>query len=235
MSDYIAYDGVLSTTLGIVITAAPEITVPERKGKSYSVPGRNGDIIRQQNAWENVEQVYEIAYWDDYPADTAAIAAWLHKGRGYRRLRDTFDASHYRLAYVANEMGTVNMMRTTGTAKLTFVCDPRRFLVSGETETSYSASATVTNPTVFTAKPKVKVYGSGSGTVSVGGNTMQIDSITSGMILDGEAQNATNAAGTANYNQYVTGEWPELSAGANTVSFTGGVTSVTITPNYWEL
>lgn len=236
MNDYLTFAGVASTTLGIIITAAPEITIPERKFDTYSVPGRNGNIIRQQNAWENVEQTYEIAYWDEaYPTDTAALAAWLHGQSGYQRLSDSFDPDHFRLAYVVNETDTVNLMAKAGTAELQFNCDPRRFLVIGETATSYTEASTITNPTAFIAKPQVQVYGlqNGSGTISIGGKTMQIDAITPGMIIDGEAQNAS--IGTTNLNSRVTGDWPELVPGVNTVAFTGAVTSVVVTPNFWTL
>ena len=238
MSDYLTFAGVRSDTLDIIITAAPEIVVPRRKYDAYNVPGRNGDIIRQQNAWENVEQIYEIAYGmlgDNYRSHTAAIAAWLNAGRGYQRLTDTFDPDHFRLAYIVDELETVSMMEKVGTAELKFNCDPRRFLTSGEAPTSFPSAGTLNNPTSFTAKPFVQVYGltNGAGTISIGGKTMQIDAIIDGMIIDGESQNASS--GALNCNYYVSGDWPELAPGSNTISFTGDVTSVVVTPNFWTL
>lgn len=238
MHNYFTFAGVSSASLGLRVETVPNSDRPLRKVEAFNVPGRNGDIIRSQNAWENVTQTYTV--WGGRNlgdgADIGyAIAGWLFAPTGYQELSDTYDPDHYRLALFEGPFELENYLTRKGRADITFNCDPRRFLVSGKTATNYTEESVITNPTAFKAKPQVAVYGSGTGTISVGGRTLRIDSITSGMIIDGETQNATNAAGTANYNQYVTGDWPELAAGTNTISFTGGVTSVTVTPNWWTL
>ena len=55
MSGIITWNGVSSDTLGIYVEKAPSMNRPARKMDSYDVPGRNGSIIRMQDAWENVE------------------------------------------------------------------------------------------------------------------------------------------------------------------------------------
>lgn len=238
MHNFLTFAGVSSASLGLRIEAVPNSDRPLRKLEAYNVPGRNGDIIRMQNAWENVEQTYTV--WGGMNLGDAvgigySIAEWLFAPSGYQELTDSYDPDHFRLALFEGPFDLENRLTRQGRAEITFNCDPRRFLVSGRTPTSYSAADTLTNPTAFIAKPTVQVYGTTntSGTVTIGGKTMSIDAIVNGMIIDGEAQNASE--GTRNLNSYVSGDWPELAAGANTVAFTGGVTSVTITPNFWTL
>lgn len=234
MHNSLTFAGVSSASLGLRIEYVPNSDRPMRKMDAYNVPGRNGDIIRPQNAWENVEQTYTV--WGNGPIDTGySIAAWLFGPKGYQELTDTYDPDHYRLAVFSGPFDFENVLMRQGRAEITFNCDPRRFLVTGRTTVAFATSGTMTNPTAFTAKPQVQVYGAanGSGMVTVGGNTMQIDVISNGMIIDGEAQNCSD--GTNNFNAYVTGDWPELAPGENTIAFTGDITSVTITPNYWTL
>ena len=56
----ITWNNVTSDSLGIFVEAAPFYVKPKRKVDVYSVPGRSGDIIRPQDAWDNVDQDYEI-------------------------------------------------------------------------------------------------------------------------------------------------------------------------------
>lgn len=235
----ITWNGVRSDTFGIYVEKAPALNRPERKVDIYNVPGRNGSIIRMQDAWENVEQSYDIiagastrgsapSYWRN-------IADWLFSARGYAELSDDFEPGYYRQAFFTGPTDIENLMAEFGRASITFNCDPRRFLVAA-TQT-FNAAGTLRNPTNFTAKPHVRIYGTnnGSGIVSIGGKTMAIDPIVNGMVLDAEAQNATDVTNTYNYNSYVTGEWPQLASGSNNIAFSGDITSVVITPYFWRI
>ena len=76
------------------------------------------------------------------------------------------------------------------------------------------------------------------GTVSVNGTTVEIKSISGTMYLDCELENAYSVSAGApkneNANIYAP-DFPVLSPGDNAVQFTGGITSVAITPRWWEL
>ena len=55
MRGVIKWNGALSDQFGIDIEKYPNYTKPKRKMDVYSVPGRSGDIIMMQNAWDNTE------------------------------------------------------------------------------------------------------------------------------------------------------------------------------------
>ena len=76
--------------------------------------------------------------------------------------------------------------------------------------------------------------GSGKGTVTVGGRTVTLSKITSGMILDSLTQNAY--LGSSNLNGDISAaEFPVLLPGESAISFTGGVTALDIVPRWWTL
>ena len=222
------------TSGGVLIEHAPETNRPRRKADRYEVPGRNGDIIVPQDAFENVVRTYDlVVYGGDYDDMAADLMTWLYAPEGYQRLQDTFDEAVYRLAYASEDTDIENLMNTDGRCTVTFDCDPRRFLLTGEQAVSFSASGSITNPTRFTAKPVITVYGSGAGTITAGGKTIEISSIYDGMILDCDRCRAYY--GSSNLNNLVSGSFPELPAGAQTITITGGITLLEVVPNWWTI
>lgn len=218
----------------VLIEHAPETNRPARKLDRYEVPGRNGDVIVPQSAWENVTRAYDlVVYGGDYDKMTADLMSWLYAPEGYQRLTDTFDTAVYRKAYVSNETDIENIMTTDGRCTVAFECDPRRFLTSGESTTTITGTDSITNPTAFEARPVMTVHGSGSATIECGGNTITISSIVDGMVIDCNEQNAYK--GTVNYNNLVSGSFPVIPAGAQTITVTGGVTTIDVVPNWWTL
>lgn len=243
----ITWNGVSSDTIGIRIERAARIIRPRRKADVVSVPGRNGDILFMQDAWENYSQPYEIFFGTgaDLSAETAAdaVSAWLHSASGYARLEDTYEPDIYRKAYYVEEQDIENAITEYGRETIHFVCAPERFLKSGETAvTKSSSNTTMTNPTQYASRPLIRVNGSGSGTLTIAGSAMtysvSITGISSYIYLDCDEQNAYKTAGTnLNNNVTITNgvDYPRLSAGSNTITWTGGITSLQITPRWFRI
>ena len=235
MNGEITWAGVpLSTVMNVLIENAPETNRPARKVDRYEVPGRNGDIVVAQDAWENVPRTYDlVAYGGDYNQMTSALMEWLYAPSGYQRLEDSFDALVYRLAYVSEATDIENLVNENGRCTVSFECDPRRFLKTGESAVTLSGTGTITNPTRFAAKPVITVSGSGNGTIECGGNTITIAGIYDGMTIDCEQMDAY--AGTTNLNNLVSGSFPVIPGGEQTITITGGITSISVVPNWWTL
>lgn len=245
----ITFNGTASDTLGVRIERSPRIIRPRRKSDVVTIPGRNGDIVFMQDAWDNYVQPYDIFFGTgaDLSAETAAdaVSAWLHSASDYARLEDTFEPDIYRLAYYTEETDIENALTEYGRTTIRFNCRPERFLKSGETATTISStSGTISNPTGFASRPLIRVNCSGSGTITVANPTagktytVSLSSISSYIYLDCDEQNAYRTSGD-NQNNKVTitagGEFPRLWPGSNTISRTGSVTSVVITPRWFRI
>lgn len=233
----IIWAGKSSQDFGIVVENPPAIKRPARKFTKYTVPGRNGDIVEQQDAWDNYTQTYTIwAGGNDYgsaPITYSAISSWLLSPKGYQRLEDNFEPDIFREAYFVGPMEADNLLTKVGRCELSFVCKPQRFLKIGEKTTSYTQTSDLYNPTQFDAKPLIKVMGSGDGTVTLNGVTMTITGMTDYLYIDCEAMNVYRQE-VENMNSLVSGSFPTISPGMNTLAFTG-VTRVDITPRYFEI
>ena len=196
----IEFDGVRSTALGVFVEKYPPRPIPKRKHEKFSVPGRNGDVIVYEDAWENIVQPYDIYLSAEKPG-LPLVAA--------------------------NEFGR---------ARIEFDCQPQRFLKSGYTARSMAQGQVLRNPTGYTAKPVITVYGRGSGTLTIGGRTLTISVITDGMTLDcAEEEAYFYSSAVFNLNTAVTGNYPRLGAGDSAIGWTGGITAISLAPRWYEL
>ncbi len=222
----------------VIVRAAVTTTAPARKVEVVDVPGRSGSIVIPQNAWSNATREYSIFFvgetYGDYEKAVTAINAWLHRKSGYQRLEDTFAPEIFRNAFVNTDISVENVMNAHGSATLSFNCKPQRFLKTGEKSIAVVNGGNLRNPTGFPALPEIIVTGTGSGTLTIGEYSCSILNIDGEIHLDSESGNAYDSAGNRNTDTSIA-HYPELKPGDNKVTFSGGVTGVTIIPHLWEL
>ena len=225
-------DGVPSSTYGIYISGTGVWNAPERDVEVIEIPGRNGTLTLDNGRYKNIEVRYPAIFVNGFQSNIEGARAWLCKSPGYRRLEDDHDLTHYRLArYVSGLELNVATMLDAAKTTLRFDCMPQRFLKSGETEVTVTTD--ITNPTLFDALPKITVTGSSAGSLTINGNTVTISEIGTSVVLDCEIQRAYH--GTTPRDNSISGSFPVLVPGVNTISYSGGVTSVKIVPRWWTL
>ena len=234
----IEFDGVRSTALGVFVEKYPPRPIPKRKHEKFSVPGRSGDVIAYEDAWENVLQPYDIylsAEKPGLPLVAAKVTRWL-MADGYRRLEDEYDRDTFRLAAFLGPVDLENTLNEFGRARIEFDCQPQRYLKIGARPITAENGMTLQNPTGYTARPLLTVFGSGSGTITLGTYSVSLSVITNGMTLDCAEEEAYFYSGSVlNLNTVVSGAYPKLAAGASAVTWAGGVTGLTIIPRWYEL
>lgn len=222
-------------TANIIVQKYPERTIAKRKYEVISVPGRNGDLYFSQDAFENVVQEYDVyisAEQEKLPAMARKAAEWLSVP-GYHELWDSYEPEIFRLAYYAGSQNIENIFQRFGRMKLAFSCKPQRFLNSGKEAQVFSDTGALHNPTMCNASPELTVYGTGSGTVTVGNITFVLSEISEYIVVDSDLQDAYK--GLLNQNAKMTGEFPVLHPGENIISWTGDITGVSIVPRWWML
>ena len=233
----IVYGGEASSDYGMVVAEAPSFERPTRKQSVYTVPGRNVAVVFQQDAWEDVVRSYQVWLADDAEKDLVdqvdAFEAWLNSQKGYQRLEDSFEPDVFRLAYYSGGIGVSNHLTQYGEATLSFTCRPERFYKSGEQPVTVVNGDNINNPTRFAAKPLIHIEGSGTVTITCGGKTMSA-SVTDYINIDCEQMNAYRLP-AENKNSQISGSFPVIEPGINTVGITGTVSLCTITPRYFTI
>ncbi len=240
-TQYFTYDGVDSRTHGIYIKSAIKIGGAQPNVDKISVPGRSGDLLRYEGSFSNVGFSAECFVTGENVQDkVAAISQWLMGTDGYRTLRFPWEDG-FRMAYVANAPGVECLSNSIRAFALEFGCMPQVYTDAGQ-ERFEITSGTVLQNAWMEARPIIRVYGSGSGFLSVGGTIVSIKGLTPTppLILDCETQNAYKISGlggaTVNWNANIQAlEFPTLPHGDTTISWTGDITKVEITPRWWHL
>lgn len=237
---FITIAGKSSADFGVEIKVGSSLSSPGRDVTFHSIPGRNGDLITDNGRFSNAEYHYGAFIRgqnaNDFRAKFAGFRAYLGSHIGYVRLEDSYYPDEYRMAVL--NVGLTPEMVGTGVLAAEFEIEvnakPQRFLKSGEETKTFSSAGTLYNPTLYTALPLITVYGSGSGTLTVGDDAITISAIDSYLTIDSETQDAykgsVNKNGTITYDSF-----PMLEPGSNAISWSGGVTSVNIVPRWWTL
>lgn len=244
----------------IILKKNPDFNIPKRKIEVYNVPGRNGDVIVQQDAWENLQKQYVLFLKPNLSQRSLfslcrIVARWLCEPTGYNVLQDNYEPNYFYLAYLTDKITIQNHLQRFGTATLTFSCRPEKFLTEGADETpvftgrsligaSNPLVSTITNPTHFASKPLLRfvpIDGEGEARIVINDTTIDVSEMppsgSRGLILDCDTMNAysgdyINRNNRISMNNDV---FPVLEPGANTITVTGDINAMYITPRWWTI
>ena len=231
----IIFNNKSSADCRIQVAHPPGYAYPERDYTITHIPGRNGDIIQDNGCYKNVERTYEVSFDapnEDFATYANAVSAWLHSTTGYARLEDSYEPNYYRMATYQESNIFENLYNKAGTATIVYECKPQRFLKTGDNIITIQNSLTIMNPTGFEAYPLFKVTGT-SGVLTVNGNSITFSSIDDFVMLDCELQDAYKE--NINKNSTISGTFPVLKTGSNTISWAGDISSVTMKPRWWTI
>ena len=238
----VKFNNISSDSLGIIVETIPDYEMPLKKYERIHVPGRNGDIIVDSGDYENVNRVYNMAIvrvGASAPTVSRNLSKWLNQP-GYHRLEDSYQPDVYMMAVYEEGATITNLFDKAGRATITFNRMPQRYLKIGEKPLVYDdkndKKATITNPTDQIALPLIKVYGSGAGTVTIGPHVMTISSMSGYLYIDSSKEDIHKDYTNMNGYVTITNGFPKIVGFGNIpVKFTGGVTRVDITPNWWVI
>lgn len=232
-----SFAGEVSADFGVIVSKAPAFEHPTRKAQAFEVPGRNGVILQQQDAWADVARVYNVwlavDHADELPEKANGFAAWLNSIKGYQRLEDSFEPEVFRLAYYTGGGEISNQLMQYGEAAVSFNCRPERFYKSGDIARPLNSGEAIYNPTRFIAKPLIHIEGSGDIIATINGQSITAQ-VTDYINIDCERLNAYRLP-AENMNNKIAGTFPTIAPGVNTVNISGTVTAATITPRFYTI
>lgn len=237
------FDGENSFNYGVYISGGGTFDAPKRKAQKIEIPGRNGDLIIDDGAFENITVSYpafivaknETEFKEKLEAFRSALLSKV----GYVTLSDTYHEDEFRLAaYLEGLEVSPKLHNRTGDFTLVFECKPQRFLKSGQVPVNVESGDTIVNPTEFASKPLIEVNGTGA--LSVGALTVNITGEASQKIyIDSDIMEAyidqDGALISADDRITLNGpDFPTLQPGETGITF-DGITSVIITPRWWRI
>ena len=130
---------------GIYVDAAVSFNKPAKRVQSISVPGRNGNLIIDEGAFDNVLISYPVFEKSSFPMEFDSIVNWLASLEGYQRIECSNDPTHFRLGrFVVPQTPTSKRLNRDGYYQLSFDCKPQRYLNLGEVPTEIDANPSET-------------------------------------------------------------------------------------------
>lgn len=222
-----------SKDLGLVVTSSTVYASPQLSYSAEKIDGRNGNLITCDGSFQNVEIKVKMMWKDKAELITNQIKSWLMSAKGYKRLESDYQMDCYRMAMVSGTLDFEPFSNKSGSVEVTFTCKPQLFLKNGEQVTTFTSDGIIANPTLFDAKPLIRVYGVGE--LEIGSETITIaKGATSYIDIDCDIQDCYE--GLENRNGLVSlTDFPTLQSGDTGITLGTGITKVEITPRWWML
>jgi len=211
---------------GLRITQPPVIPPAKRIVESVEVDGREGTLTLLKG-WEDITFTMRVAL----------LGSNLHTR--FREILPVIFAAqiihfsndpsvYFRIKH-ASAGGLERKLSQLYDFPLTFICDPFRYMRNVPLITM-TAPGSVSNPGGVFALPRIKVYGAGSQTFTVGGKLTRMNILAGNLTLDSELMECFQ--GNVAQNNQMQGPFPVLETGTTAITWTSGVTKIEIEPRW---
>ena len=236
------WKGVDAAAYGVEVLRLPDLVSPAIRGAAQTVPGRSGTVFIPEGNGDVYEEIVGMAECylpyeqGGYVGDLPEIAAWLRgegwwqqsdlPGRRFKaRITDAISFQPLLVGFADRVFG------------LTVYAQPYRYFIENAALTIASSGNTLENRGNCPSEPRIVIRGSGDITLTINGQRASFEGISGGIIIDSELRDCLRLDGTTLYNSAATDmeDFPLLETGVNTISWTGTVTGVTITPRWRDI
>ncbi len=225
--------GASSDSYGVVVRSLPAPISGAQRNTTVVVPGRHGALHLMGDVRDEILLNIEcyLPYEQGVPvADLRAIIGWL-TGSGQLTLSDQPGVFFYGQILEAVNFEPVLPGYNDRVFSLPIWVKPHAYkLIVSDIVVTVSGSS-VSNPCTAESEPEITVTGSGDITLVIGSYVVELDAVDGKITLDCGARLA-HKDGVLAGSKVDLSEWPVLLPGANVISWTGIVSSVTISPRW---
>lgn len=229
MNDYVIINGVNSNTItGLAISKLPPITKPLMRNLREEIDGRDGDLITDFG-FSAYDKQLEIGLYGGF--DINQVIKYF-TGEGTITFSNESD-KFYKFK-ILDQIDYEKLLKFK-TATVVIHCQPFKYPITEPLITLSSGDNTITNNGNIYSKPTISIVGSGTVSISLGGNQIfSIDmSNNSKIVLDTAILEAYDPDSGQLLNRIVTGDYDsfKIESGNNTLNLSGTITTATLS-NY---
>lgn len=207
--EYFKFKDKSSATLGVLMADEWTLTRASQRYDTTEINGRDGAIL-SPIGYSLIEKKVECTLVNRKRLND--VIAWLN---GSGKLE--FDG-RYRQAAIYDEIDFENLGFNRNTFTIPFLLDPYWYREDGYS--SYASGDTVENNGNCDATPMIQITGTGDGTVTLGGVTIQIYDLTADDVVEIDclemSENLPSKVGLGF-------EYPKLAPGKNDITITGKI------------
>jgi len=226
--NYIIYNGINSNTLsGLIISELPPITKPKLRVQKTEIDGRDGDIT-DDLGYSAYDKELDIGLSRNFDIDKI-----INYFNGSGSFIFSNEPTKLYKGKIINQIDYTRLLKFKK-AKVMIHVQPFKYLVD-EIPTSLTitseTSLKVVNNGLLKSKPVITLTGTGTVTISLNGNsefTYTFPTADTYVTIDSDKMDAY--VGETLKNRNMTGEFPTLLVGENTITWTGTLTKIEIDP-----
>lgn len=223
--NYFMFKGINSKEFsGLVVNTLPPITKASKRVETQQIDGVDGEIITElgYSAYDK-----DITITLTKLKNLDEIMAWLN---GEGELVTSLEPDKVYKARIIKEID-YERVYSMKSATITFRVQPFKYELDENAVTLTQSGKSVTNQGLETSKPIMTITGSGTVELSINGNKVfkyTFPANETEVVIDSEKQDAY--LGTVLKNRNMSGEFPVLQSGDNTITWDGTVTSIVVEP-----
>jgi Phage-related protein len=116
-------------------------------------------------------------------------------------------------------------------ATLVFSAEPFGYLIENDPVVCTKSGTRVNNRGNVASEPVLVIEGEGDVNIAIGSQLLQIEGLVSGVPLTIDCESALASEDGVNAAGKITGELPKLSPGFNAITWTGSISTITVTVN----
>lgn len=223
------FKGIDSDSMGVYQTDNFPLPIASPRLEEITIPGRHGTLTLYDGGYQGSEITSNVVIkCDEEPLYMDEISQWL-SGIGKLELEGLDD--RYFIARVSNILSVDQFLRNdVYKFPLTFKCQPFGYLNTGTRPIVFSSGNTLRNQGNFESTPLIVAHGTGEGTITINDTVITLSNIDGYVNIDSETLECYK--GDTNLGQNMVGDYPILKTGVNTITFDGGITSISVTPRW---
>ncbi|MFT9269695.1 MAG: hypothetical protein ABF539_09265 [Liquorilactobacillus nagelii] len=213
---------------GIYLVDYPDILTAEQNTTFYSVNGRDGSMATDEGL-QDVNYTFKFAIYnfnDVYQAYSKAVS-FLKSGTYVSTDEWSFNLyfNHIQFSGATVDKGVILNF------SVVYRCRPLKYLKNIQ-PIILNSNGSINNVGTYKALPLIRLYrsGAGQGTLTVNSDTITFDMQKDYYDLDSYLMDCFYQ--NTNMNSYMSGVFPELKIGNNSISFAGKISKIQIEPRW---
>lgn len=229
---YFIFNNKKNTDLGIQVVKRPNIPIPERNIELKSLKGRDGSLTRDYKTYNDIKisvSLNFISGENDFINKGAEIADWLYNINDNKLIFSDNDKFYYKVKKIECK-DIERSLKVIGKFIVTFVCDPYKYYLENN-DIEITNSTEVNSPMlVVDSEPIISISGSGNINLIINDKRIVLENVEENLIINSSILECYKEKENLNYK--MSGEFPILKNGENTINIEGNIKSIKIKPNW---
>lgn len=213
----------------LIMERLPSLPCSKAEYETIDIEGRDGTLNIFKN-YSDGELKIDFEIKDkDFEANKNSMLSWLLGEESNKELLVSEDISlFYKVKQVS--VGEIKHEGRLRKFTVTFRIAPFTYLVDGKRTREITNGSVVLNGGTHKSTPRLKIYGSGSVTITINNKSFTLKNIDGYVVIDSELHQVYKD--NINKGKDMTGEFPVFFSGQNNVSWTGAISKIEATPNW---